>query len=425
MITEIQYEESKSTKLIESAQYFADELCDSDNYYLDDYDEWTNTTFSLADLGEEGREIFHQLSETSIKYDKKVVDKKFDNALKSKREGSNGKRTIKSFFYEAIHDYMILPPNSDLKAIKEIEEKVQFEYGKEYYTASELLERNIESVPTLLDPLFQKVGVAGIAGSSDTGKSSFLRQLAVAVSLGDDNFLGWKLNTTHKKAIYISTEDGDEATSALLHKNNTYRKLKPIDYNGLTFIFNTTDLLKKVELMLEKTRVDLIVIDTFTDIYGRSMNDANQIRFFLDSFSQLAQKYRCLFIFLHHTGKRSEDLAPSKNNILGSQGFESKMRLVIELKNDFNEPNKKHLCIVKANYLPKDYKTESYVLNFNAFLLFEQTNERCPFDELKVDNKKDIKELVKKMHEEGKTQKIIAKKLGLSQGTVSNYLKGK
>ena len=37
-----------------------------------------------------------------------------------------------------------------------------------------------------------------IAGSSDTGKSSFLRHFAEEVCLGSDHFLGWKLNAIHK-----------------------------------------------------------------------------------------------------------------------------------------------------------------------------------------------------------------------------------
>ncbi len=153
------------------------------------------------------------------------------------------------------------------------------------------------------------------------------------------------------------------------------------------------------------------------------MNDTNQVRTFLNDYSQLAQKHKCLIIFLHHTGKRTEELAPSKHNLLGSQGFEAKMRLVIELRNDLNYPEKRHLCIVKANYLPKEYKTESYVLLFNENLQFLNTNERVLFENLKSGNKTEIKEAVKKLSDMGKIQDDIAKRLKISQATVSRLLK--
>ena len=43
-------------------------------------------------------------------------------------------------------------------------------------TGEMLLSRNIREIPTLLDPLLPKSGLVCLAGSSDTGKSAFLRQ---------------------------------------------------------------------------------------------------------------------------------------------------------------------------------------------------------------------------------------------------------
>lgn len=289
-------------------------------------------------------------------------------------------------------------------------------------TANVLLNRKIENIPCLVEPIFPKVGLIGLAGSSDTGKSSFLRQLAISICVGDDNFLGFKVKAENKRAIYVSTEDDDYAISYLLNKSNRERGLNPDKYSRLSFIFDTHNLLERLEALLSEQKTDLIVVDAFTDLYGKSMNDTNQVRTFLNQYSQLAQKHKCLIIFLHHTGKRTEDLAPSKHNLLGSQGFEAKMRLVIELKTDPIEPDKRHLCIVKANYLPKEYKTESFVLLFNDYLQFTMTDERRPFEEIKTGNKTEIKEMVRGMKDEGKTQIEIAKALKISQATVSRYL---
>ncbi len=290
------------------------------------------------------------------------------------------------------------------------------------YTGKELLKRKSKKIPTLVDPIFPKVGVCALGGSSDTGKSSLLRQFALNVGTGQKSFLGFKLNSTYKKAVYVSTEDDEYATSHILHKANKKYKLKKGKYDGITFVFNTEILLVKLELMLSNQKVDLIVIDAFSDIYTNSMNDTNQVRTFLNDYSQLAQKHKCLIIFLHHTGKRTEDLEPSKNNLLGSQGFEAKMRLVIELRADQSDPKKRHLCIVKGNYLPQKYKKESYVLLFDEYQQFSMTDQRVLFEKLKKDNNGEVKIEVKKLKDSGKTQTQIAKELKISQPKVSRIL---
>lgn len=294
---------------------------------------------------------------------------------------------------------------------------------KPFYTGEELLNRNIQNIPCLLDPIFPKVGLCAVAGSSDTGKSSWLRQLALYVAAGKSEFLGFKLNAETNKSIYVSTEDDQYAMSWLLNTANKTFNLSPAKFKEIKFIFDTYNLLERLDLILSESKVDLIVIDAFSDIYGRSMNDTNQVRTFLNEYSQLAQKHKCLVIFLHHTGKRTEELSPGKHNLLGSQGFEAKMRLVIELRKDQEEADKRHMCIVKANYLPEEYKRESFVLQFDENMTFTMTVEKRAFDELRPDNKLDLKEVARKMKEEGKTQTEIAKKLKISQTTVSRYLK--
>ncbi|NPD47616.1 hypothetical protein [Lentimicrobium sp. S6] len=79
------------------------------------------------------------------------------------------------------------------------------ESNKQIFSATELLNRDVKEIPQLLEPILPKVGLCGFAGSSDTGKSSFLRQLAISVGLGEPKFLGFKLNAENKKAIYGSS----------------------------------------------------------------------------------------------------------------------------------------------------------------------------------------------------------------------------
>lgn len=49
--------------------------------------------------------------------------------------------------------------------------------------AFDLFNKNVETIPTLLNPLLQKVGLASLVGTSDSGKSTFLRQLSLTIAL--------------------------------------------------------------------------------------------------------------------------------------------------------------------------------------------------------------------------------------------------
>ena len=293
-------------------------------------------------------------------------------------------------------------------------------------SATDLLNRKIEAIPCLVEPFLQKVGLACIAGSSDTGKSSFLRYLCMRVVSGQSDFLGFTINAEHKRAIYVSTEDDETAIAYLLYKQNKDLQVNPSNLQGLEFLFDTETLLQTLDEALTASPADVVCVDAFSDLYGRSMNEANQVRGFLNEYSQLAQKHKCLIIFLHHCGKRTEDGEPSKHNLLGSQAFEAKMRLVMELRSDVVEADLKHLCIVKGNYLPAEYKNESYKLRFSENMTFENTGERVSFESLarESDTERQKYNQIKVYQSQGLSMGQIAKKIGYSnKSSVSRLLR--
>ena len=292
---------------------------------------------------------------------------------------------------------------------------------------SEMLLKRYDSHDALLEPILPRQGVVALVGSSDSGKSSLLRGLAMAIVSGKEEYIGFKLNARTRRAIYVSTED-DEASLANLMCRQTglTSNYDALSYDNLHFIFNTDNLLETIELGLMHRTPDVVIIDAFADLYTGPLNENNRVRAFLQSFSQLAVKYQTLFIFLHHTGKRTENLAPSKHNAIGSQGFEAKMRLVMELRTDSERADIRHLCIVKGNYLSSEYKHDSFELRFTPELNFEATGERVPFGLLREHSNDDDEklQLIQQMRSEGKTYQQIADEMGYkSRSAVANILK--
>lgn len=246
-------------------------------------------------------------------------------------------------------------------------------------TGEELLKSDYENIPSLVEPILQRIGLACLAGSSDTGKSLLLRQLAIAISTGEREFLGFMINAKSNSVIYVSTEDNNIDTFKLL--KSQARDKSPEELNSLRFIFDSEDLENRLDNSLSSNPADLVVIDCLLDCFNGDLKDTTQIRKFLRRYQNLAEKHGCLILYLHHTGKRTEDSVPSKNNFLSGQGFEAKMRMGIEFRNDKSNPNQKHLCIVKCNYLANSYKTVSYLLELNQdTLTYTNTGRRIPFE---------------------------------------------
>ena len=257
-----------------------------------------------------------------------------------------------------------------------------------FITATELFAMEFNEIPTLVEPLLPKVGIVAFVGSSDTGKSSILRQLAYLVAEGSKTFLGFRIHSIYKRSIYVSTEDDEQAISTLL-KKQFGRPLDVSKTSRLKYIFESYNLLSRLNEEMSANPVDLVVIDAFSDLYEGDLNANNKVRTFLNKYSDLAKKHKCLVIILHHTGKRTETLVPGKDNAIGSQGFEAKMRLMIEIRKDPIFPNIRHLCIVKGNYLKEEFKTHSIVTDFNDYMLFENLNCSVPFEALvKVPNER-------------------------------------
>jgi RecA-family ATPase len=288
-------------------------------------------------------------------------------------------------------------------------------------SGEDLLKMSTDDLPFLWGRIFPEVGVGAVAGSSDTGKSAFLRQFAMAVVSGESEFLEMPLNAKHKGVLYVSTEDDEMATAVLMKKQNV-KQLEAASYKGLRFVFNSDNLLDTLEKQLKSAPVDCLIIDAFTDVYGMELNSSNQVRTFINSIYNLTKQHKCFLLFLHHTGKKTESLAPHKDNLLGSQGFEAKMRVVLEIRKDVFDSTLRHLCILKGNYIPSDEKEKSHVLEFKD-MVYKHTGQRVFLNELML-KPKNITGLKKQNERKMVNQKVIElHNKGLTTRQIENELR--
>lgn len=297
---------------------------------------------------------------------------------------------------------------------------------KDILNGFELFNRKVTDIPKLWNPFLQKVGLAGFVGTSDAGKSTFLRQLSLAIALKKDEFLGYPLSATSNKVLYISTEDEANSVSYSIQKQIEKMDVKDEDISlleNINFIFGSESIAQKTSKALKNYQFDLIVIDSFADIFTLDLNANTQVREFLNIFDIIAKKNNCLIIFLHHIGKSSYFKGPNKNSIIGSQAFEAKMRVVLELRPKYKDPNQIDLWVLKCNYLPSENKIRGYKLLFKD-LYFTNTNERTGAH-IPKNNKKALKKKTTKKDNPKIIEKVIELKNNkLSLRAIETKLKG-
>ena len=243
------------------------------------------------------------------------------------------------------------------------------------YKGSEIFSKPKPRTHWLVEKRIPYGSLSALVGESGTGKSTFLSQLAISIIKRDRTFLGYNLSTRSKKVLYVSTEDGLAFTHERLSKQLGYSEdmfssdgilINQDPYlSNIWFLFDNKDVIKSITELLETESIDLVIVDAYSDVFEEDMNHANKVRQFLTEYGKLADQYGCAILFMHHFGKGIRTKA--KHKILGSAGFEQKMRSILSLD---RKEDQSFLKTVKNNYLSHDEGNSADHLLLGDDLLF-------------------------------------------------------
>ena len=111
------------------------------------YEEWRNIGFALADeFGENGRELYHRMSQFHPEYEHKECDKQFNNCMKANGTGVN----ISTMFYLAKNAGIVLSRSKpSLNPVQQVDNKNTVEKEPE--------QAETKKLPTLPESLFSQL----------------------------------------------------------------------------------------------------------------------------------------------------------------------------------------------------------------------------------------------------------------------------
>lgn len=237
-------------------------------------------------------------------------------------------------------------------------------------TGMELFDREYPEEHGLWGSFIEKGAINSLIGGSDTGKSTLLRRLAIAIVTGEEQFLNFDLESEHKKVLVVSTEDPEASVGRVFQ--NYYVDLRDnSDLHNLHFEFSPSEkLLEDIECHCTDHQYDLIIIDAFLDVFnGSSPNDQSVVRRFLKAYRDFAQKNDVAILFLHHLNKRASENSVGKQDSMGSAAYEQAMRSVFSMSKDGYQSGQRKLAIVKGNYASSAEKRQVHIINFDETTL--------------------------------------------------------
>ncbi len=276
---------------------------------------------------------------------------------------------------DLIPEELPIDVNLEKKAVK-MPEKV-------FYNAVELMALEDFS-DYLVSPIFPQVGTAVLVGRPDCGKSQLARQLCIQVALGEKTFLDFELIPVHNRSIYVATEDSLEATKGAVKKQ--FNGLGKEAVENIQFMIADTmdqeEIIKRIDKELKLRPADLVVIDSFGDIFkGNDSNNNMAMRNTVKLFDKIAKEHRCLILFVHHINKSGYKVSPSQEHIQGGGGLTQKVRLAIQLSDAPGD--QRYFSVVKGNYSSKRLKEDSFILDFDEdTLLFSNTGLKIKTDNI-------------------------------------------
>jgi RecA-family ATPase len=227
-----------------------------------------------------------------------------------------------------------------------------------FKTLDELVEE-AEEISWLVDGLLSDGGFSLIVGPPKGGKSTLIRQAALAVAQGKP-FLG--RNVTQGGVLYLTFEEQD---GMLKQQFNAAGRQAGDDIKihvGNVFE-NKSVIYEDLEAAINEYGPSLLVLDTIFDAFHlESINDYGEVKETLAKLRTIARDTGCHILGVHHTNKGGE----GNNSIMGSNGIHAALdtliRFVQEGERRYLFTNGKGGTHFIDQEIIFDYKTQRYAL---------------------------------------------------------------
>jgi KaiC/GvpD/RAD55 family RecA-like ATPase len=184
-----------------------------------------------------------------------------------------------------------------------------------------------------------------------------------------------------------------------------------------------------VESAIKSTCAKVLIIDNITYL-STSTEKGKEASNLMKSLKLLKEKHGLSILVLAHTPKRDMTKQLSINDLSGSAMIGNFIDSAFTIGASIKDKNLRYLKQIKVRAVEKKYESDNVVVHqivkYSNFLEFEFVafaNENEHLKEVSEKDKNTVIEQAKELQRIGKTQREIAKELGIGTMTVNRYLK--
>ena len=407
----------------------------------DSYENWHLIGFSLAEIGEKGREFFHLISKESKKYDKYENDEKFSSLL----DDYNGSITLGTLFYIA-KQFGIEFTSSTWKQKQGIDNTSQSNYNLKLRSLTERLNdaKKLPKMSRLLGNIWCKGEVHILFGDNGTGKSIWATQIADALSKGKNTFDNLPNQAGVQKVLFYDFELSDtQIGDRYSDDNGNLYQFDPnlihdkIEFNHPYFRDSKEKIdrliIKKIKDDIIEYKPDVLIIDNITYLRTEATQDANVALEVVRSLDELKKTYGLSIIVLAHTPKIKHGYPITNNDLAGSKNLSNFADSISAIGVSSDDNSIKYIKSIKARSTEKEFDTNNVILvqqvkegSFLKFNYLEQANEYDLIrDPLKVKDdeiKENLKREIINLNNQGKSYREIEELTGISKSKIGRII---
>lgn len=172
---------------------------------------------------------------------------------------------------------------------------------------TDFLKQDYPPLEYYTEGILQKEGRTIISASTNTGKSFFLQNLALAIATGHDKFLG-RFCIKGGRVLYLDYEMGKSALQERFRKMCT----SSVADNLFVKYISSFNLLDKkdqnmLEIWLSELKADVLIIDPVGDAWQGDENDKKEVASVTSYLNALKDRFSTSILISHHWRKLNKD----------------------------------------------------------------------------------------------------------------------
>ena len=279
---------------------------------------------------------------------------------------------------------------------------------------------------------------------ADTGKGKTI----LAVQIGDsisrgEGIANFTFEAKKQKVLYFDFELSDKQFEARYSERNgdyftnhyrfdeNFRRgeinqssFQPDHFKDFQEYLNFS-----LEFEISESRTKILIVDNITYLKNATETAKDALPL-MKELIRLKKRYDLSILALAHTPKRDLSRPLTVNDLQGSKMLSNFADSIFAIGESAKDKNLRYIKQIKARNSEEKYHSENVVVcqvakpdNFLRFEFLNFGNEREHLKNLTDNDKKELIQKVKDLSAMGESQRSISRTLGISLGTVNNYLK--